>query len=234
MNYKKIYDDLMNSRLKIKSIRINEKKDGKYFEKHHIIPKCKGGTDNTPYKNNNIVLLTAREHFLAHWLLWLIYRDRQTALAFHKMMSITKNLKRVNNSIGYEEAREAFRLTNIGNQYGKGKTRIVTDEEKKNKSLKMKGLFTGDKNPFYQKKHTDESKEKIKQKRLKFLERTPINERCNYKGRKILMKNNEIIGIFDSTSDISKLIGCTESNIRNVLHGKQKTCSGYFVIYENK
>ena len=37
--------------------------DGLYKEKHHAIPKCIGG------KNDSIVLLTAREHFIAHHFL---------------------------------------------------------------------------------------------------------------------------------------------------------------------
>ena len=40
------------------------KKDG-YFESHHIIPRALGGSN----EKSNLVLLTAREHFLIHWLL---------------------------------------------------------------------------------------------------------------------------------------------------------------------
>ena len=36
-----------------------------YTEKHHIIPKSLGGTNNL----SNIVSLTARQHFICHWLL---------------------------------------------------------------------------------------------------------------------------------------------------------------------
>ena len=36
-----------------------------YVEKHHIIPKCLGGSNDY----NNLVSLTAREHVVAHWLL---------------------------------------------------------------------------------------------------------------------------------------------------------------------
>jgi hypothetical protein len=36
-----------------------------YIETHHIIPKCLGGNDN----KDNLVELTAREHFIVHWLL---------------------------------------------------------------------------------------------------------------------------------------------------------------------
>ena len=36
-----------------------------YFERHHIIPKSLGGTNDV----DNLVNLTAREHFICHWLL---------------------------------------------------------------------------------------------------------------------------------------------------------------------
>jgi hypothetical protein len=36
-----------------------------YTEKHHIIPRCFGGTDNS----DNLVELTAREHYICHLLL---------------------------------------------------------------------------------------------------------------------------------------------------------------------
>lgn len=123
----------MLSRLSAKPQRLLFKKNGDYFEGHHIIPKCKGGSGNSnrPKNNPNIVLLTAREHFLAHWLLWRIYRDRQTSLSFHKMISTNKNQNRITSSRGYQEARESFKLTNIGNQYSKGKTKIVSEEQKK-------------------------------------------------------------------------------------------------------
>jgi len=164
MDYKKIYDSLMNSRLEVKNNRIKDKKNGIYFEGHHIIPKSKGGsgTSTRPKNNQNIVLLTAREHFLAHWLLWRIYRDRSSALAFHKMMSSTKYQQRINSSRGYEEARLAFRETNLGNQYGKGRTRIVSEEQKKKQSELMKGRYIGDKNPFYKKTHSETTIQKIK------------------------------------------------------------------------
>jgi hypothetical protein len=36
-----------------------------YYEKHHVIPKCLGGSNTT----SNLVRLTAREHYVAHLLL---------------------------------------------------------------------------------------------------------------------------------------------------------------------
>ena len=72
MNYQRIYDQLID-RAKREN-RVKEK-DGAYYERHHIIPKCLGGEGKTSQwrTHSNIVLLTAREHFLAHLLLVEIY-----------------------------------------------------------------------------------------------------------------------------------------------------------------
>ena len=43
---------------------------GLYVEEHHIFPKCLYG------ENNRVVYLTAREHLLAHLLLWRGFRKR--------------------------------------------------------------------------------------------------------------------------------------------------------------
>lgn len=62
MDYKSHYDRLIaraKSRVKPKG----------YTEKHHIVPICMGG-DN---KTENLVALTAREHFVAHLLLVKIH-----------------------------------------------------------------------------------------------------------------------------------------------------------------
>lgn len=44
---------------------LNKKTVEYYTEKHHIIPKSLGGTNDS----ENLVLLTGREHYVAHWLL---------------------------------------------------------------------------------------------------------------------------------------------------------------------
>jgi hypothetical protein len=46
-------------------------KRGGYTESHHIIPRSLGGTDDL----QNLTNLTAREHFICHWLLTKIYTD---------------------------------------------------------------------------------------------------------------------------------------------------------------
>lgn len=62
MDYKKTYDSLIK-----KALAENRRKgSGTYYESHHIVPISLGGPDN----RDNRVLLTAREHFVCHWLLW--------------------------------------------------------------------------------------------------------------------------------------------------------------------
>lgn len=88
MNYRKVYDDLINN-AKLKNRIKLDKNDQNYiyYESHHIIPKCIGGKDK-----NNLVLLTAKEHYLAHKLLVRIYNgDRGIALAYHRMTFDKKN-----------------------------------------------------------------------------------------------------------------------------------------------
>lgn len=76
------------------------------------------------------------------------------------MRSTNKNQNRISSSRGYEESRIAFILTNIGNQYGKNKTKIISAEQRKKQSEVMKGRYTGDSNPT----KNEEVKKKISDK----------------------------------------------------------------------
>ena len=126
MNYKRIYEQLIAS-------RIGSTPDG-YYERHHIIPSCIGGTDDKA----NIVSLTAREHYIAHWLLWKIHRVAPLAHAFWSMARTSDNQSRVISSRAYASARNAH---------------ISVLREKK-----------GDKNHFFGKKHSEETKRVISEK----------------------------------------------------------------------
>lgn len=59
-----------------------------YTEQHHIIPKSLGGRNT----NNNIVRLSAREHFICHWLLTkMVTGDHQKSMRYAlRMMRKTK------------------------------------------------------------------------------------------------------------------------------------------------
>lgn len=65
MNYLRIYNMLIEKRKNDPANKYG------YSEKHHIIPSSLGGSDD----EFNMVHLTAREHFIAHCLLYEIYKD---------------------------------------------------------------------------------------------------------------------------------------------------------------
>jgi len=114
MDYQKHYDKLIETR------RNRGLKDGEYYEKHHIVMKSMGGT-NDP---SNMINLTAREHFLAHWLLWRIHRNRQTSYAFSTFTTMFsgkkhKNRPKITSSRAYAEAREVYSKMHSENMKGK-------------------------------------------------------------------------------------------------------------------
>lgn len=84
MLYSKIYDSIIE--------RAKNRVLTDYSEKHHILPKCLGGTDNS----DNLVKLTFREHFICHQLLCKIYPENQKLIfAFSSMVRVSrKNIKR--------------------------------------------------------------------------------------------------------------------------------------------
>lgn len=136
MDYKRIYEQLIE---KAKS-RANEK--DQYVEKHHIVPRSMGGNDDL----NNIVELTAREHFIAHWLLYRIYPNESSMIyAFWMMTNRFKNFS----SIAYEESKIAHSYNHKGFQH--------SDETKKVISRKRK--LQG--NKWNGKKHSIDSKNKM-------------------------------------------------------------------------
>jgi len=65
-----------------------KKSNGVYLESHHILPRSMGGSDS----KDNLVLLTAREHFIAHRLLCKIYPDNaKMKIALFLMCQDAKN-----------------------------------------------------------------------------------------------------------------------------------------------
>lgn len=133
-----------------------------YFEKHHIFPKSIFG------KNDLVVKLTAREHFIAHKLLYKIYLLRYGSdhkFTFFMMKAFGYMMTREEikfNSRMYNQCKQAMSISMKGNnnpsvKYG------ISDEHREKISLKLKG----NKHPMFGKKHTEESIHKIKEARKK-------------------------------------------------------------------
>lgn len=85
MNYKKIYEDLIK-KAKSENRKKLKREDSNYFyyECHHILPKCLGGTND----KDNLVLLTAREHLICHRLL-IEFNPKVYGLILGYLMMIT-------------------------------------------------------------------------------------------------------------------------------------------------
>lgn len=83
-----------------------------YVEKHHIIPRSLGGNNS----KNNLVELTAREHFICHRLLTkmtLNKNKRKMLFAINMMLSKTKNQDRyVCSSRTYKKIKEDWSKIN--------------------------------------------------------------------------------------------------------------------------
>ena len=93
MNYTRIYTELIERAKERKSVN-------GYKEIHHIIPRSEGGTD----ESDNLVELTAREHFIAHKLLWMENPTFSRSAAF-MMMS---NSRKITWGSLYESVRRKF------------------------------------------------------------------------------------------------------------------------------
>lgn len=95
MNYQLVYDRIM-ARAVFRYIP-------GYKEKHHIVPKCLGGSDD----KKNIVKLTPREHFIAHQLLVKIHPN-VTGLWYGVFMMSKKGAIQNHRSRDYEWLRRGY------------------------------------------------------------------------------------------------------------------------------
>ncbi len=163
MNYLKVYCNL---------IRKAEKRTPPecYTEKHHTFPKSIFG------KNGRVVVLTAREHYIAHALLEKIYikryglNDKRTIKMIHAH-TLMKSKGKYYNSYLYNSAvirksevlkgKPPYAMTEETrmkmSEARKGKT--ASEETKRKRSESMKGQN----NPNYGKPRSDETKRKIRE-----------------------------------------------------------------------
>jgi hypothetical protein len=75
-----------------------------FIEKHHIVPKCLGGTDTI----DNLIALPIRAHFIAHALLHKAYPDHSGLAHAFAMMGVNNQYqKRVVSSKLYELSKAA-------------------------------------------------------------------------------------------------------------------------------
>lgn len=166
MNYQKIYNALVSN-------KSDRSKSNGIYESHHIKPRSLGGSNS----KTNLVLLTPREHFIAHLLLSKIYGGKMS-YALYIMSSKKKYTNRI-----YGELRDHFAESiSLNKERGAkiskaltGKKRTTSHNENwknsrqngagwvnsEQQKLKISSKMSGDKNPMFGSTHTSDARQKI-------------------------------------------------------------------------
>lgn len=219
MNYRRIYDQIID-RAKQED---RKKSEVTYYESHHIVPRCMGGSN----KKENLILLTAREHFLVHWLLARSYpSNRGLVKAFDAMCTLRKSYQQryIPSSRTISEAKE------LNNKARKGISPSNEAIEKRTATRRDRGNY----------KRTEESIQKGIQTR---------KERDSYVGRSFSQEHREKLSIrkrravlrFDligqllethiSTTSAANTLGISISGISRALTGKVPNYKGFIWKY---
>jgi len=148
-----------------------------YVERHHVIPVCFGGNNNA----ENIVTLTAREHYIAHLLLWKMSMDKKShnkmTMALHVMVNGSGHKKQDRSYLVpsriYEANRKEYvqvisEIMSGPNNKWRGRKHTTKSLEKMREwqrdpvvKQQQRERVTGENNPMYGKTHSEEMKEQI-------------------------------------------------------------------------
>jgi hypothetical protein len=113
-----------------------------YKERHHIIPKSLGGTDS----KSNLVDVTAREHFILHYLLTKFTEGpdfRKMVNAFNMMAAGSKTKGRYMNSRLYDANRKHMSIFMSNNQKGEKNSQHGTMWIYERETLETKKIAIG-------------------------------------------------------------------------------------------
>jgi hypothetical protein len=209
MNYKKIYYSIIE---KSKNRTLNE-----YAEKHHIVPKSLGGNN----KKENIVFLTAREHFICHWLLWKFTEGKDKIKMGHAfgMMRYHNSKNRYYTSNGYEIAKKAHSMSaSLFHKNKKLSEKELLRRKENNpnaKKVTINGITYSSKKEAWEKLNT------TKRRLYAFLQNKISYEQLIYKGRYPHSKETkEKIGNWSKGKTYEELFGKEKAEI--ILKKKRK------------
>ncbi len=123
-----------------------------YLERHHVVPKCLGGTDEL----SNIVSLTPEEHYVAHQLLVRIHPKNNGLLwAAVAMTNGSKKQPRKNKLYGWLRRQFAKRIG------AANRGRKVSDEARSKMSLARTGKKLGPHSIEHKKKLSEAKKGRV-------------------------------------------------------------------------
>lgn len=150
-----------------------------YSEVHHIIPRSEGGLDD----DDNLVRLTAREHYIAHKLLYLDNPNIQSRVSTFWFMS---NEHKIKSGRVYEDVKYRF---------AKVMGRPLTEEHRNKIAEALRGK--------------PKSKESIEKMKANLGDRSGKNNANYGKGRCIIGDGVE----YPNANRAAEMLGCTKQNI---------------------
>ena len=225
--YTKWYFNIINNAL----VRgWNKKTAPVYVEGHHIVPK-------SIVKNNNLVYLTAREHFICHLLLVKMLdgkNKRKMVLALHRLVFGNKH----NNIIYVKNAKEYANIKLKASKYLSERSQEYWDNIPKEQRTLMR---SGEKNSMFGKSQKEDSKLLISEKakaRLKdktrhplygigHSEQTKINMSLNAPAKQYaFMYNNKKVDVYNLRK-FCRENGLDQGAMTRLNSEKQKIHKGY-------
>lgn len=128
MDYKIIHDKIICNAIKLRGSprslhSAKGKMKGKGFHIHHILPRSLGGGD----RGDNLVILTPREHFVIHHLLWKMHGGKM-AVAFRFMCV---NMDNAINSRTYEKLLAQVAIDRTNNDEWKANCKAAAEKKAK-------------------------------------------------------------------------------------------------------
>lgn len=132
MNYQKLYDNLIKKRQLTPFDGINEK--------HHIIPRCIGGSNAL----ENLIKLSLREHFIAHLILVKLYPTNTSLIYAANMLSNFRQQNSKKYAWLKSKHSHLMSIRHKGKTWSeetrnKHKLLIVSDDARKNMSIAQTG-----------------------------------------------------------------------------------------------
>ena len=225
-----------------------------YHERHHIIPKCMGGTN----KKDNLIDLFAREHFIAHKLLAQENPNNDSLVYGWTCMAFIKNNHQERYEITaeeYEKAKIALSALAKGKQLSEehrkkigdaNRGRVVPESARqavakanasrvwsKESRQKLSNTISGENHPWFGRHHSEESRIKMSeaQKGLFSGEKNP---------RALIViqldDDDNIIKVWRYVKLASRTLKIQASDISSCAKGRLKHAGGYRwkFLYDNK
>lgn len=246
LTYRKFIEGILNSRGRFAC-------GNEYHERHHIIPKCIGGTND----EENLIDLFAREHFIAHKLLAKESPNNSKLIHAWALMSRVNNhnekhqitpeeyeeAKReyillIKNKTFSEEHRMKIGMANKGRIVSESArlavakanaSRIWTEESRQ----KLSNSISGENHPLFGTHLTEETKRKISKS-----QKGLFSGKKNPRALITLQydKDDNLIKVWEYTKLASEELNIDASDISSCAKGKLKSAGGYHwkFLYDNK